>query len=283
MAETNPLEIIRQQKQNCDTALEAARTEKECLEETKKAVFEAAKTHAQAYISEEEEKRFLSNIRQTRCAPPTSAQLTPVLKESFKEVGPEITYKRVINGKKWFWLGVFLLLASLYVFGENIYQNHTGTKEAWANRNYIAAVELEDKNPGEQYHKIIELFDMDHMEEARKIVLNNEVLAKEHGKTKRQLEKKLRYYLSNEEYFNEGITVLSWEKNSINGKPNTFVVFQDVKRQGVFKAWIDASDFIFVTMSEKVTSLKSAQKYADCKIWRLCGELNTPYERTKEE
>lgn len=214
MAETNPLEIIRQQKQNCDTALEAARTEKECLEETKKAIFEAAKEHAQAYIPEEEEKRFLSKIKQTSCAAPTSAQMIPVLKESLKEVGPEITYKRVINGKKWFWVGVclFAMTACFWVSYYKKVHNFDGTAESWANRMYVASKEIGEKNPGDGYDEVMTAFANGNAENAKNLVVRKENKLAELQDHRGKYEKAISEFLSKD--YPSGIRIVELQETT---------------------------------------------------------------------
>ena len=234
MAETNPLEIIRQQTNNCNAALEAARTEKECLEETKKAVFEAAKEHAPAYISEEEEKRFLSNIRQTPCAPPTSTQLTPVLKESFKEVVPGIKYKLVISGKKMFWIGAVLITITVWFWASYYKKVHTfdGTAESWANRMYEVKLQMHDKNPGSGYHEIMRDFALGNAEEAKNKVVRAENEISELQGHRKKYEKMLSELLDKD--YPTGIQIIEFQEDK-----------QQRYRDGIFGKTSETYDFIY--------------------------------------
>ena len=287
MAETNPLEIIRQQKQNCDTALEAARTEKECLEETKKAIFEAAKEHAQAYIPEEEEKRFLSKIKQTSCAAPTSAQMIPVLKESLKEVGPEITYKRVINGKKWFWVGVclFAMTACFWISYYKKGNNFDGTAESWANRMYVAAKEIGEKNPGNGYDEVMTAFANGNAENAKELVVRKENKLAELQDHRGKYEKKISEYLSN--VYPSGIRIIEFEETTAQRKVSSIfnlynnynfvyikaVTFDEqvelriaMERLAGFPGLRDAWD-IYVTTDTRINSITDYRQKADKVKW----------------
>ena len=287
MAETNPLEIIRQQKQNCDTALEAARTEKECLEETKKAIFEAAKEHAQAYIPEEEEKRFLSKIKQTSCAAPTSAQMIPVLKESFKEVGPEITYKKVINGKKWFWVGVclFAMTACFWISYYKKGHNFDGTAESWANRMYVASKEIGEKNPGDGYDEVMTAFANGNAENAKELVVRKENKLAELQDHRGKYEKKISEYLSN--VYPSGIRIIEFEETTAQRKVSSIfnlynnynfvyikaVTFDEqvelriaMERLAGFPGLRDAWD-IYVTTDTRINSITDYRQKADKVKW----------------
>ena len=287
MAETNPLEIIRQQKHNCDTALEAARTEKECLEETKKAIFEAAKEHAQAYIPEEEEKRFLSKIKQTSCAAPTSAQMIPVLKESLKEVGPEITYKRVINGKKWFWVGVclFAMTACFWISYYKKGNNFDGTAESWANRMYVAAKEIGEKNPGNGYDEVMTAFANGNAENAKELVVRKENKLAELQDHRGKYEKKISEYLSN--VYPSGIRIIEFEETTAQRKVSSIfnlynnynfvyikaVTFDEqielriaMERLAGFPGLRDAWD-IYVTTDTRINSITDYRQKADKVKW----------------
>lgn len=226
------------------------------------------------------QRRAAAGVRSEKCQTPTSKDLVPILREAYREVGPEIQYKRVLNihGKLWFWLSVPILIAAMFLFGWNYHQIHFGTPESWANRNYITAVELNDANPGNYYDEIIRMFDAGHEADAEEIVKTREEKVKSFGKTSKAFEEWVSNYLMNVDEFKEGITVFDWEQKKENDKKITFVRFRNLNTQEEWKLIQTADGFVALTTAEDIKTLKDAtsKRNSERKIWRYQGNT-VPY------
>lgn len=225
-------------------------------------------------------------VRSAKCQTPTSSDLVPVLRQAYKEVGPEIQYKREIkiHGKLWFWLAIPMLIAAGILYWLNYRQIHFGTPESWANRNYITAVEMNDANPGNYYDEIIRKFDDDHGADARVIVKNREEEMKSFRKTSKEYEKWISGYLVNVDEFKEGIKVIDWEKKKEKGKEVTFIRFRNLNNQVEWKMLRTADGYTNFTTDEKILTLKDATSRLNSKriIWRYRG-YDYPYTNPKKE
>lgn len=227
-----------------------------------------------------------AGVRSAKCQIPTSSDLVPVLRQAYKEVGPEIQYKREIkiHGKLWFWLAIPMLIAAGILYWLNYRQIHFGTPESWANRNYITAVELNDANPGNYYDDIIRMFDDDHGTYAKGIVKTREEQMKSFGKTSKEFEKWISGYLVNVDKFKEGIKVIDWEQKKENGKKVTFVRFRNLNTQEEWKMIRTADGNTAFTPDENILTLKDAtsRRNSKKKIWCYKG-YDYPYTYPKKE
>ena len=221
-----------------------------------------------------------AGVRSQKCQTPTSNDLIPVLRAAYKEISPEIQYRRVlkIHGKFLFCLSVPILLLSGFLFWRDYRLIHFGTPESWANRNYIAAIQLGETDPGNAYDVIIRQFDAGRDADAKELVTLREVKAKEYGITSREWEMWITGYLANVKDFKEGIAVITWEEKKERGKKVSFVVFRDLNTQEEWKLLQTADGFNAFTNDEKINTLKEAtnKKNSERKIWRYQGD-NYPY------
>lgn len=227
-------------------------------------------------VYQEIRKSAAAGVRSEKCQMPTSSDLVPLLRAAFREVGPEIQYKKVIkiHGKLWFWLAVPMLIIAGILFWGNYLQIHFGTPESWANRNYITAVELNDGNPGSYYHEIIRMFDTGHKADAREIVKTREEKMKSFGKTSRKYEEWISGYLVNVDDFREGIKVIDWEQIKENGKKVTFVKFRNLNTQEEWKMIRTANGHVAFTTDNSIKTLKDAtsKKNSEKQIWIYQGD-----------
>ena len=225
------------------------------------------------------EIRAASGVMSAKCKTPTSSELVPVLRDAYREVGPEIQYTRVlkIHGKLWFWLSVPILIATGILFWSNYRQIHFGTPESWANRNYVTAVDLGETDPGNAYHQIIALYRTGQDSKAREIVLERETQAKEHGKMTKKCEKILSSYLVNVRNFKDGVVVDKWEERTERGNTSFFIVFHSPIDQITFKAHIKSNGHIAITKDDKVNSMNDAIKSSNRKIWLWIGNISSPF------
>lgn len=232
------------------------------------------------------QNRAAAGVRSEKCQTPTSEDMVPILRAAYKEVGPEIQYKKVIkiHGKLWFWLAVPMLIAAGILYWLNYRQIHFGTPESWANRNYITAVELNDANPGNYYDEIIHMFDADHGTDAKEIVKTREEKMKSFGKTSKEFEEWISGYLVNVDEFKEGIKVFDWEQKKENGKKVTFIRFRNLNTQEEWKMIQTADGHTAFTTDENILTLKDAtnRRNSQKKIWGYQG-YDYPYTYPKKE
>lgn len=232
------------------------------------------------------QSRAAAGVRSEKCQTPTSRDLIPVLREAYKEVGPEIKYQRVINihGKLWFWLSISMLIFAMILIVCNYRMINFGTPESWANRNYITAVELNDDNPGGYYDEIIRMFDAGHEFDAKEIVKTREEKMKSFGKTSKLFEEWISGYLVNVDDFKEGIKVFDWEQKKENGKKVTFIRFRNLNTQEEWKIIQTADNHVALTTAEDIKTLKDAtsKRNLERKIWKYQGN-NNPYIPQKGE
>lgn len=89
-----------------------------------------------------------------------------------------------------------VLVAAIVFFG--IQQHHiNGSAEAWANRAYNAAVELDEVAPGNYYHDTVQSFRSDHKDEAKETVRKLESLGKTYSTKKKNYSASISHFLQN--------------------------------------------------------------------------------------
>lgn len=227
-----------------------------------------------------------AGVRSEKCQTPTSSDMVPILRAAFKEVGPEIQYKHVINihGKLWFWLSIVALIVSIVLFVANYRQLHFGTPESWANRNYLSAVDLGEENPGAAYDDIINMFDDGRATDAKELVRTREEKAVKYGKTSREWEKWIAGYLVNAPEFKEGIKVIKWEQEKEKEKKVSFVRFKNLNTQEEWKMIRTADGHIALTTDEAVLTLKDAtsKRNRNRQIWGYQG-YDYPYNLEEKQ
>lgn len=185
---------------------------------------------------------------------------------------------RIAFGKAWYkWTLIFISAFSLFAIGYVHYNIHQ-TPERWANRSYLAGVELDEENPGAAYHEAIQGFKKGYDAETRQKISDREIAGKERTKRKRRYEKKLNKYLSEVEPM--GVTVTNYlEETKKNGEVESLVFFyfnENCEPSYVGHIWANGN--IAITSDSRVTSVAKAEKYAYQKIWNYVGELSKPYE-----
>lgn len=92
-------------------------------------------------------------------------------------------------------LALVLVAASIFI---GVQQHHiNGSAEAWANRAYNAAVELDEVAPGNYYHDTVRSFRSDHKDEAKETVRILESQAKTYSSKKKNYSELISYFLMN--------------------------------------------------------------------------------------
>lgn len=185
---------------------------------------------------------------------------------------------RIEFGKAWYkWTLIFISAFYFFAIGY-VHYSIRQTPESWANRSYLAGLELDEENPGAAYHEAIQGFKNGHDAEIRQKISDREIAGEERTKRKRQYEKELNKYLSKVEPM--GVTVTNYlEEVKKNGKVESLVFLyfnRDCDLSDV--AHINENKNVAFTSDERITSIKQADKYSSHKIWHLVGELSKPYE-----
>lgn len=168
-----------------------------------------------AAVTKDAAKRGVSEaITETPAKVPSSAQLQSVLQSAMDNVGPEITYKRVINGKKWFWIaiGLFAITAWFWVSYYKIVHNFDGTAESWANRMYVASKEIGEKNPGDGYDEVMTAFANGNAENAKNLVVRKENKLAELQDHRGKYEKAISEFLSKD--YPSGIRIVELQETT---------------------------------------------------------------------
>lgn len=177
-------------------------------DEDKESVFERAKTGAETGV-----KDAISN---TTIKAPTKEQLIPVFRAALDEIGPEITYKRVItiNGKKLFWIGVAIFVVTVFLWGLYFCKMNKfdGTPESWANRMYVASKEIGEKNPGAGYDEVMTAFATGNAENAKEKVVRKENKLSELKDHRGKYERKISEYLSKD--YPSGVRIVEFEEDT---------------------------------------------------------------------
>lgn len=145
---------------------------------------------------------------------PSSSQLEPVIKEALNKVGPEIKYKRVINGKKYFWIGLvlFVLWTIGHIHDIKKENSFDGTAESWANRMYIVKKELYEKNPGAGYDEVMTAFANGNAENAKELVTRKENKLAELQDHRGKFERKISAFLTND--YPSGIRIVEFQEDT---------------------------------------------------------------------
>lgn len=221
-------------------------------------------------------------IKTTPANVPTTEQMIPVVEAAYKSVAPNIKYIHKVDGKKFFYCGVALFILAIAINSGSWCMLFTEAKEKYAHRNYLAAVDLEDPNPGSWYHSVIELWDAGDKEEVKNIVRSNEISAKDHGKTTKEFQQKLTAYLANVEEFSGGIKVTGWVTNK---KPVEdfkvgqlyLVFFKKLSTQEHWKAVINPYNYVQFSNEEALTMdfIENEPKKVRF-IGEFDGHLDTP-------
>lgn len=89
-----------------------------------------------------------------------------------------------------------VFVAAIVFFG--VQQHHiNGSAEAWANRAYNAAVELDEVAPGNYYHDTVQSFRSDHKDEAKETVRKLESQGKAYSSKKKNYSASISHFLQN--------------------------------------------------------------------------------------
>ena len=153
-------------------------------------------------------------ISETPAKVPSSSQLEPVLKTAMDNIGPETSYKIVLKNKKYFWITLVLFLGWLSGHIYDIYQKRTfdGTAESWANRMYVAAKEIGEKNPGDGYDEVMTAFANGNAENAKDLVLRKENKLAELQDHRGKYEKAISEFLSKD--YPSGIRIVELQETT---------------------------------------------------------------------
>lgn len=153
-------------------------------------------------------------ISETPAKVPSSSQLEPVLKTAMDNIGPETSYKIVLKNKKYFWITLVLFLGWLSGHIYDIYQKRTfdGTAESWANRMYVAAKEIGEKNPGDGYDEVMTAFANGNAENAKELVLRKENKLAELQDHRGKYEKAISEFLSKD--YPSGIRIVELQETT---------------------------------------------------------------------
>lgn len=162
------------------------------------------------------QNRAAAGVRSEKCQTPTSSDLVPVLRDAYKEFAPEIKYVKntTIKGKAYFVVGIILIVLTLVIWGTQIYKTKMfdGTAESWANRMYIANIELSEKNPGMGYDEIMKDFKSGNAEKAKEKVIRRENTLHEAQIHRKKYENKISTLLSKE--YSSGVKIVEYEEST---------------------------------------------------------------------
>ena len=250
-----------------------------------------------AAVTKDAAKRGVSEgIKETPAKVPSSSQIEPVLKTAMNNIGPETSYKIVLKNKKYFWITLVLFLGWLSGHIYDIYQKRTfdGTAESWANRMYVAAKEIGEKNPGNGYDEVMTAFANGNAENAKELVVRKENKLAELQDHRGKYEKKISEYLSN--VYPSGIRIIEFEETTAQRKVSpifnlynnyNFVYIKAVtfdeqielriamERLAGFPGLRDAWD-IYVTTDTRINSIADYRQKADKVKWLYSDKKAIP-------
>ena len=175
---------------------------------------------------------------------PSSSQLEPVLKAALEKIGPEAKFKRVINGKKYFWIGLVLFVCWTigHIYDIKKERSFDGTPESWANRMYVASKEIGEKNPGAGYDEIMTAFATGNAENAKEKVVRKENKLSELKDHRGKYERMISEYLSKD--YPSGVRIVEFEEDT-RQRYDEGIIFKETTR---------AYNFVYikaVTMDEQ--------------------------------
>lgn len=230
-------------------------------------------TSATAHINEADERMIKEQIKLFQGWMKSNSDRQEAYEKSRRPI------IRISFGKLWYlWTLIAISAFSLFSIGF-VHYHIDQTPESWANRSYMAGLELDEENPGAAYHEIIQDFKNGYEVEARQKVSDRELAGKKRTKEKHQYERKLAKYLSNVDSL--GVTVTNYmQVVNKDGETESLVFFKNGFEESV--AYVMPDGTIGITNDISITTIEKARASMQRRIWHYNGNLSESYKNTKQ-